>query len=138
MVAHYRDKFRVEVDFHHKICFRFEKVSRLNSKHVEKRKNLNLEIIDCIGEYSGYIEHDPMALFYCLFFCIFYNNPDLIEFLRQLIHKVKSYEKIDRLLELIDIHGIPRLRETGEQINQYVYHMVFYQAVDDDLRIVYS
>jgi len=26
----------------------------------------------------------------------------------------------------------------GEQINSIVYHMVFYQAIDDDLRIVYA
>jgi hypothetical protein len=42
------------------------------------------------------------------------------------------------MLEYIDVHGIQRLRTQGEQINQFVYHMVFYQAVDDDLRIVYS
>lgn len=51
---------------------------------------------------------------------------------------MKPHPKIDRLLEFIDVHGIQRLRTKGEQINQIVYHMVFYQAMDDDLRIVYS
>jgi len=46
--------------------------------------------------------------------------------------------KIDQILELIDINGIQRIRTVGEQINTHVYHMVFYQAVDDDLRLVYS
>mmetsp|Transcript_12390 Transcript_12390/g.19312 ORF Transcript_12390/g.19312 Transcript_12390/m.19312 type:complete len:97 (+) Transcript_12390:2400-2690(+) len=82
---HYAKKFRVEVDFHHKIQYRFEKVYRLSKKMPEKRRTLNLDIIDCICDFSGYIEHDPMSLFYCLFFCIYYENPDLVDFLRSLI-----------------------------------------------------
>lgn len=61
-----------------------------------------------------------------------------MEFLRQLIHKIHSHEKIDKLLEYIDQEGIDKIRTVGEQINQIVYHMVFYQAIDDNLRIVYS
>jgi len=79
-----------------------------------------------------------MAIFYCLFFCIYFKNEDLVEFLRNLIHKIHSHEKIDRLLEYIDQDGIDKIRTVGEQINQVVYHMVFYQAIDDNLRIVYS
>jgi len=79
-----------------------------------------------------------MAIFYCLFFCIYYLNQDLVEFLRILIHKLPANEKIDKLLEYIDVYGLKRLRTKGEQINMLIYHMVFYQAVDDDLRIVYS
>ena len=30
------------------------------------------------------------------------------------------------------------LERQKQQINTHVYHMVFYQAVDDDLRVVYS
>lgn len=105
---------------------------------TERKQTLNLEIIDCISEHSGYIEQDPMALFYCLFFCIYYKNEELVEFLRTLIHKIHSHEKIDKLLEYIDVNGIERIRTVGEQINSLVYHMVFYQAVDDDLRIVYA
>ena len=67
-----------------------------------------------------------MALFYCLFFCIYYKNQEMVEFLRTLIHKIHAHEKIDKLLEYIDIHGIQRLRMKGEQINQLVYHFVFY------------
>jgi len=36
------------------------------------------------------------------------------------------------------VNGIQRLRTIGEQINIHVYHMVFYQSVDDELRLVYS
>jgi hypothetical protein len=82
-----------------------------------------------------------MALFYCLYFCIYYNNPDLVEFLRALISKIHitaKLERMEKLLEHIDVNGIERIRAVGEQINTHVYHMVFYQAVDDDLRVVYS
>ena len=57
---------------------------------------MNLEIIDIISDHSDYIEQDQMALFYCLYFCIYYNNPDLVEFLRTLIQKMDNRpEKID-------------------------------------------
>jgi len=135
---HYLKLFRKEVDFHHKIAYRFEKAYRLGKKMNDRKQTLNLEIIDCISEHSGYIEQDPMALFYCLFFCIQYNNESLVEFLRTLINKIHSHDKIDKMLEYIDVNGIHRIRQDGEQIRQLVYHMVFYQAVDDDLRIVYS
>jgi hypothetical protein len=111
---HYLRRFRKEVDFHHKIAYRFEKAYRLGKKMTEKKQNLNLDIIDCISEHSGYIEQDPMALFYSLFFCIYYRNEDLVEFLRTLIHKIHNHEKIDRLLEYIDVNGIERLRTVGD------------------------
>ena len=82
-----------------------------------------------------------MALFYCLYFCVYYNNPDLVEFLRALISKISSnakLEKMEKMLEHLDVNGIDRIRTIGEQINTHVYHMVFYQAVDDDLRVVYA
>jgi len=79
-----------------------------------------------------------MAIFYCLFFCIYYRNPDLVEFLRSYVYKTEGYPKIARLLEMIDINGLDRLRTIGEPMNAITYHMVFYQAIDDDLRVVYS
>jgi len=45
-------------------------------------ESLNVEIIDIISEYSDYIHHDNLALFYCLYFCIYYNNPSLVDILR--------------------------------------------------------
>jgi len=39
---------------------------------------------------------------------------------------------------MIDTQGISKLRDSSEQINSFVYHMVFYQAIDDDLRVVYA
>jgi hypothetical protein len=82
-----------------------------------------------------------MALFYCLYFCVYYNNAELVEFLRALISKISSnskLEKMEKMLEHIDVNGIERIRTIGEQINTHVYHMVFYQAVDDDLRVDYT
>lgn len=55
-----------------------------------------------------------------------------------MVHLLPSRKKTDRLLEYIDVYGLEKLRESGEQINQIVYHMVFYQAMDDHLRIIYS
>jgi len=127
-----------EVDFHHKIAYRFEKAYRLAKKQNEKKMSLNNEIIQCIRDHQSFIDKDPIALFYCLFFCIYYKNEEIVEFLRDLIQKIHAHEKIDKLLEYIDVNGLDRLRTRGDQINQLVYHMVFYQAVDDDLKIVYS
>jgi len=83
--SHLLQKMRNEVDFHHKICFRFEKAYLLGRQGKFKKRQLNLQLIDCISEYSIYIAEDPMSVFYCLFFCIFFNNPDFVEFLRLLI-----------------------------------------------------
>jgi hypothetical protein len=100
---------------------------------------LNAEIISIISEHDSYIEQDPMALFYCLYFCIYYNNPELVEFLQILIEKTDEVpEKINEILQSIVLNGIGRLRQVGDPLNNHIYHMVFYQAVDDELRIVYS
>lgn len=56
MREHYLRRFRKEVDFHHKVAYRFEKAYRLGKKMSEKKQSLNLDIIDCISEHSGYIE----------------------------------------------------------------------------------
>ena len=56
-----------------------------------------------------------MSLFYCLYFCVYYNNTQLVEFLRTLIQKIpKRYAKIDKMLEMIDTNGIVVLRTKGE------------------------
>ena len=78
-----------------------------------------------------------MSLFYILFFCIYFNNKDLIPFVKEIIKKSERKPKIEKLLEYIDTFGIDSLREIGESINNIVYHMVLYQAIDDKLRVVY-
>ena len=60
-----------------------------------------------------------------------------------LIEKLKIPEKhimnrIDYLLEFIDVNGLERTRTIGETINTKIYHIVMYQAFDDKLRVVYS
>ena len=79
-----------------------------------------------------------MAIFYTLFFCIYYNNQEIVEFLRVQIYKMPPIPKVDQLLEYIDSHGLVKIRQVGESMNEIVYHLVFYQAVDDDINIVYS
>lgn len=59
-----------------------------------------------------------MSLFYSLYFCIYFNNPDLVEFLRTLIMKMDT--RIDIIIDLlkkIDVYGIQRLRTVSEMIN---------------------
>jgi len=48
-------------------------------------EDINSEIIEEISLHPEYLIRDPEALFYCLFFCIFYNNAYMVEFLRLLI-----------------------------------------------------
>ena len=82
-----------------------------------------------------------MALFYCLYFCIYYNNPELVKFLNILIKKMEDNnkpKKIDEILKYIQENSIERLRTVGDPLNAHIYHMVLFQAVDDDLRIVYT
>jgi hypothetical protein len=107
----YLKKFRKEVDFHHKVAYRFEKAYRLGKKQSVKKAALNQEIISIIDEHSSYIEQDQMALFYCLYFCIYYNNPEVVQFLELLISKMEpSSAKIGQLLKIITENGIHRLR----------------------------
>ena len=79
-----------------------------------------------------------MCVFYLLFFSIYYKNPDIVGYLRTLISHVKPNAKTHKLLEMIDIHGVEKIRTIGEAVNNYVYHIVFYQAIEDNLRIVSS
>lgn len=137
-------KMRGEVDFHHKAAYRFEKSYRLGKIEPDKKQGLDIEIIELMSEHGAYIEMDPISLFYCLFFCILYNNEFLLEFVKNLIYKMpnakdpKVDDKIDELLEYIEDYGMQRIRTVGETINTKVYHMVFYQSIEDELRVIYS
>ena len=96
-----------------------------------------------LEDHSDYIEADPSSLFYCVYFCIVFNNPFILEFIRALVNKMTTLtihqisKKIDTLLDLIDLNGIDRLRATGEKLNLLVFHYVMYQAFHDSLRVVY-
>ena len=159
---HYLEMFRKEVDFHHKIAYRFEKAYRLGKEakapvdeeeseggedpaRARARQKMlnNIDIIDCLGHHSDYVEQDPMCLFYCLFFCIYYNNEEILEFLMPLIEKIDAShavanEKINQLLALIEQNNIAELRAIEQKANRIAYHLVLYQAIDDNLRIVYA
>ena len=50
VVEEYRKKFMKEVDFHHKVAYRFEKAYRLIKKTPQKKNQLNLEIIEIISD----------------------------------------------------------------------------------------
>ena len=67
-----------------------------------KKAALNAEIMQIIIEHSSYLDQDPMALFYCLYFCIYYNNPEIVNFLTILIKNLPELpEKIDEILKSI-------------------------------------
>lgn len=123
--------FKSEVDFHHKIAYRFEKAYRLAKKTKDRVRTLNVDIIDCIQDHSVYIYRDPITLFYCLFFCIFYNNSSMVDFLRLILKKIPHSEKIDKLMYYIDSYGVEKIRAPGVPVKCTVYHMVLYQAIDD-------
>jgi len=88
-----------------------------------------------------------MGLFYLLYFCVYFNNEFVLAFLQTLIPKIKvdecsrhevAFKEIEDLLDLIDKNGLERLRRSGDQENVRLYHLVFYYAINDQLRIVYS
>lgn len=79
-----------------------------------------MEIIEIISEHSDYVEYEPMTIFYCLYFCIYYKNSHIVTFLKTLIQKVRlaeQHEMINLMLQYIDDHGLDRLRTVGENIN---------------------
>ena len=51
----YLSKFRKEVDFHHKIAYRFERSYNLGKKNPERKQELDLEVIDLLSDFSDYI-----------------------------------------------------------------------------------
>jgi len=90
---------------------------------------MNREILEVISDHSEYLFHDPMTFFYCLYFCIFFRNPEIIEILRTLITKIDESHlpsKVFKLLEFIDVNGVDRLRRKGDDMNTLVYHIVLY------------
>ena len=133
----YASLFRNEVDFHHSIAYRFEKAYRLEKSARQTQQTVNLEIIQKIGDFTDYIRQDSMSLFYILYFCIYFKNKQLVPFVKDFINKADRRPKTEKLLEYLDTFGIDKLRDIGEPINNIVYHMVLYQAIDDKLRVVY-
>jgi len=69
------------------------------------------------------LEADPTAIFYFLYFCIYFNNTFIIDFLKTVIEKLGSLnrevqdEKTDYLLKMLDSHGLDRLRCQGDPVN---------------------
>lgn len=51
-----------------------------------------MEIIEIISEHSDYVEYEPMTIFYCLYFCIYYKNIHIVTFLKTLVQKVRIAE----------------------------------------------
>lgn len=83
--------FEKEVDFHHKIAYAFEKSFRLreNNKPEAVVKAANHEITLLISSQKWVLQRlDPLILFYCLYFSVFYENHESLAFLEDLISKL--------------------------------------------------
>ena len=70
------DGFDEKMDFHHQIAYRFEKVYRFerNGKPEQIIKAANNQILLMLSNQIWMLKVDPMILFYCLYFCVFYRN----------------------------------------------------------------
>ena len=79
--------FEKEVDFHHQIAYGFEKSYqfRINQKPQNMVLQANKEIMALLDNQLWILEIDPMILFYCLHFSVYYQNTEMIEFTRKLI-----------------------------------------------------
>lgn len=53
------------------------------------------------------------------------------------LDKSTQINKIDKLLKLIDAAGIKRLGDNTDIMCQEFSHQVFYQSIEDDLKVVY-
>ena len=97
-----------------------------------------------VDEHSDYIQHDPLSLFYLVFFCVFFKNMEIYRFLKMLIFKMGTIRdktasgQVNTIIDMIDQYGFEMLRQVGEKPNRILYHMAMYNAFDDDLRILYS
>lgn len=106
-----------------------------------------------------------MIIFYCLYFSVYYRNEEIVNYLRVLINqlglaseggsetqnlKKKSTTKnhdsdkkwqimmINKLLYQIDTRGIETLSDRQNAHCLEFFHIVFYQAIEDNLRLVYD
>jgi len=75
--------FKEDVDFLHQIAYCFERSYGLKMAGKEERIIIqsNKEIKDLINGGEWIIKMDPMILFYCLYFCVYYENELLKEYL---------------------------------------------------------
>ena len=131
------------MDVHHKIAYTFERSYKIGRRFPDKIDGWNMEIICILSEHSDYIYSDPEVLFFAAFFCVFYNNQFLLNFLKSLIERIRinrqaTKQRLDAFLELVDHYGIEFTRKIGEQVNTRAYHSVLFTAFDQKLRVVYS
>ena len=119
-------------------------ISEDENPHERRQiKNFNKELTTYLAMNAAYLDYDRMSIFYGLFFCIYYNNHYMVEVFRNFYQVIarpndKATAQIDKLLEYIDQNGLECLRDESQQIHAVVFHLAFYQAIDDDLRAVYS
>jgi len=71
-----------------------------------------------VREFSWYIDQEESSVFFCLYFCVYYNIPELVEFFRKIIESVDYQDQqTDQLLEAVDVYGVARLRHIGDPAN---------------------
>lgn len=79
--------FEKEVDFHHQIAYRFEKSWKIKINNglesiIEQADN---DIKELLENQLWILEIDPMILFYCLHFSVYYQNHEMCEWTEQMI-----------------------------------------------------
>jgi len=115
-----------EVDFHHQIAYRFEKSARLRAKKKgEDTVNAaNKEIILLIENQIWIVEIDPMIVFYCLYFVVYYNNEPIYQYIKKLIHRLgltnHDFGRINRrdTNKKMYVSGMKHGLDRTEQINK--------------------
>lgn len=75
-----------QLDARHQIAYAFEKAARLkaNQKPDKVVEAANKDILKMLSSQSWVIKADPMLLFYCIYFCVFYKNEDVLGPMREL------------------------------------------------------
>ena len=110
-------QFDKEVDFHHQIAYSFEKAARFQADKKPQTiiDAANNEIVKLVDTQSWIIDIDPMIIFYCLYFSVYYQNHYLMDFL-------ESYVKKRELTKMAERTFSPgkRSRMPSEQLNKLV------------------
>lgn len=86
-----------DLDFIHQIAYRFEKCHRLQTanKSEESITAVNNTIRGMILGNSWVFRADPMTIYYCLYFSVFFNNSLVREIVLQRAHKIIASEWLD-------------------------------------------
>ena len=73
---------------------------------------------DLILNQEWIIEFDPMIVFYCLYFCVFYNNKVMLDYIKQLI--------FDKELSSLKPEQAPQTHEARKSVYRNIKNKVIH------------